>query len=62
MHIIHQRILFRVAVHESGVRPGLDLTGFNRLAALAIGHNAHLCSNDNDFGRFPALRWVNPLT
>jgi hypothetical protein len=23
---------FRVAVHESDVRPGLDLTGFNRLA------------------------------
>jgi hypothetical protein len=23
---------FRVGVHKSGLRPGLDLTGFNRLA------------------------------
>jgi hypothetical protein len=26
------RDTFRVGVHESGLRPGLDLTGFNRLA------------------------------
>jgi hypothetical protein len=32
-----------------------------QLAALAVEHNADLCSNDNDFGRFPELRWVNPL-
>ncbi|MGI9112323.1 MAG: type II toxin-antitoxin system VapC family toxin [Gaiellaceae bacterium] len=31
------------------------------LAALAIEHGAELCSADHDFGRFPGLRWVNPL-
>ncbi|MGD0688063.1 MAG: type II toxin-antitoxin system VapC family toxin [Streptosporangiaceae bacterium] len=39
-----------------------NLTTDVQLAALAIEHNAGLFSNDNDFGRFPALRWVNPLT
>lgn len=31
------------------------------LAALAIEHGLILCSTDGDFGRFPALRWQNPL-
>lgn len=31
------------------------------LAALAIEHGAELASADHDFGRFPGLRWVNPL-
>lgn len=31
------------------------------LAALAIEHGATLCSADDDFGRFPGLRWQNPL-
>jgi len=31
------------------------------LAALAIEHDCELGSNDADFGRFPGLRWVNPL-
>ncbi|MBI3688233.1 MAG: type II toxin-antitoxin system VapC family toxin [Actinobacteria bacterium] len=31
------------------------------LAALAIEHGATLCSADADFGRFPGLRWRNPL-
>lgn len=31
------------------------------LAALAIEHQAELHSNDADFGRFPGLRWRNPL-
>lgn len=31
------------------------------LAALAIEHGATLCSADNDFSRFPGLKWVNPL-
>jgi toxin-antitoxin system PIN domain toxin len=31
------------------------------LAALAIEHDCELASNDADFGRFPGLRWVNPL-
>lgn len=32
------------------------------LAAIAIEHGATLCTTDRDFARFPALRWVNPLT
>jgi uncharacterized protein len=31
------------------------------LAALAIEHGATLCSTDQDFARFPGLRWFNPL-
>lgn len=31
------------------------------IAALAIEHQAELHSNDNDFARFPGLRWRNPL-
>jgi uncharacterized protein len=31
------------------------------LAALAIEHGLLLCSTDGDFGRFPDLRWENPL-
>jgi len=39
-----------------------DLTTDVQLAALAIEHQAELCSNDSDFGRFSGLRWTNPLT
>ena len=31
------------------------------LAALAMEYQAELHSNDTDFGRFPGLRWRNPL-
>jgi toxin-antitoxin system PIN domain toxin len=31
------------------------------LAALAIEHGLTLCSTDGDFGRFPGLKWMNPL-
>jgi len=31
------------------------------LAALAIEQGAELCSCDSDFGRFPGLRWTNPV-
>ena len=32
------------------------------LAALAIEHGATLESHDHDFGRFPGLRWEDPLS
>jgi toxin-antitoxin system PIN domain toxin len=32
------------------------------LAALAIEHGATLASTDQDFRRFPDLRWLNPLS
>ena len=31
------------------------------LAALTMEHGLILCSTDGDFGRFPGLRWRNPL-
>jgi hypothetical protein len=38
-----------------------NLTTDTHLAALAIEYQADLHSNDADFGRFPGLRWKNPL-
>jgi toxin-antitoxin system PIN domain toxin len=38
-----------------------NLTSDAHLAALAMEHGAELCSCDTDFGRFPGLRWVDPL-
>lgn len=38
-----------------------NLTTDVQLAALAIEHQARLCSNDTDFARFSGLQWVNPL-
>lgn len=31
------------------------------LAALAVEHDAELCSADTDFARFAGVRWTNPL-
>lgn len=39
-----------------------NLTTDAHLAALAIEHDADLCSTDADFGRFKRLRWTNPLS
>ncbi|HUA74993.1 MAG TPA: type II toxin-antitoxin system VapC family toxin [Solirubrobacteraceae bacterium] len=41
---------------------GGNLTTDAHLAALAMEHGATLCSHDNDFSRFPGLRWEDPLT
>lgn len=38
-----------------------NLTSDAHLAALAIEHGATLCSTDRDFGRFPHLKWLNPI-
>ena len=32
------------------------------LAALALEHGLTVCSTDSDFGKFPDIRWTNPLT
>jgi toxin-antitoxin system PIN domain toxin len=37
------------------------LTTDAALAALTIEYGGVLYTNDRDFGRFPGLRWVNPL-
>lgn len=44
--------------------PGIqgDLVPDAHLAALAMEHGLTLCSTDGDFGRFPGLRWMNPLS
>jgi uncharacterized protein len=40
---------------------GGNLTTDVQIAAHALEHNAEVYSNDQDFGRFEGLRWVNPL-
>lgn len=54
-HVVILRSLFEA----TGV--GASLTTDTHLAALAMEHQAELCSNDADFSRFPGLRWRNPL-
>ena len=38
-----------------------SLTTDAHIAAIAIEHNATVHSNDQDFARFPGLKWENPL-
>ena len=38
-----------------------NLVADAHLAALAVEHGAELCSADNDFARFSAVRWTNPF-
>ena len=38
-----------------------NLTTDAQLAAMAIEYDAEMHSIDSDFGRFPGLRWANPL-
>lgn len=45
---------FQVRPHAFGFKPAIDLDRINQLVA-------ELQSTDADFGRFPGLRWVNPL-
>ena len=51
--------LFRRALNAAGV--GANLVTDAHVAALAMEHQAEVHSNDADFGRFPGLRWRNPL-
>jgi toxin-antitoxin system PIN domain toxin len=49
--------------HEACLAAGAagNLVTDAHLAALAMEHDCILASSDTDFGRFPGLRWVNPL-
>jgi len=51
--------LLRQLLHAVG--RASNLTPDAHLAALAISSNSLLCSADNDFRRFPGLRFLNPL-
>jgi predicted nucleic acid-binding protein len=44
------------------VSPTGNLIPDTLLAALAIDHGCSVASTDGDFGRFPGLRWENPLS
>jgi len=54
----HSEILFYLldAIGSAG-----NLTTDAHLAALAIEHQAELHSCDPDRGRFPGLKWINPI-
>lgn len=47
--------LIRLAAGRASLVPDAHL------AALAIEHGLLLCSADQDFSRYPGLRWENPL-
>jgi len=54
----HLDLMQRLSAEAGSLGP---LTTDLHLAAMAIDVKAALHSNDNDFGRFSGLRWVNPL-
>ncbi len=43
------------------VSPTGNLIPDTHLAALAMDHGCSIASTDGDFGRFPGLRWENPI-
>ena len=50
---------FRQILDAAGI--GGDLVPDAHIAAIAMENQAEVHSNDSDFGRFPGVRWVNPL-
>ena len=46
-------------LEEAGA--GGNLTTDAQIAAIAVRHRATVHSADTDFGRFPDVRWTNPL-
>lgn len=62
-------VLEPTALHLSVLRSlllgsgtGGNLTSDADLAALAVEHGATVVTYDNDFGRFPGVRWTSPVT
>ena len=51
--------LFRRNLVATGV--GRNLVTDAHIVALALEYDVEVHSNDSDFGRFPGLRWLNPL-
>jgi toxin-antitoxin system PIN domain toxin len=51
--------ILRLLIADAGTAG--NLSNDAHLAALAIEHNCTLCSADNDFRRFPGLRFLDPL-
>ena len=51
--------LFQQNIEAAGV--GGNLVTDAHIAALAMEHQAEVHTNDSDFGRFPGLKWRNPL-
>ncbi len=54
-HLVHFKHLLEAAA------AGGRLTTDAHIAAIAIEYQAEVHSNDRDFGRFPGLRWRNPI-
>jgi hypothetical protein len=54
----HAEILFRFL---EGAGAAGNLTPDAHLAALAVELRAKVASSDLDFGRFPGVRWFNPV-
>lgn len=54
----HIQIIERMMVEYGATGP---LVSDAALAAFAIEHGATLASTDQDFRRFPEVRWINPL-
>ena len=51
--------ILRELLNDTGAAGNLVTDAY--LAALSISNGAKLVSCDNDFARFPKLRWQNPL-
>lgn len=56
---LHAEILERLVSEHNASGPLLTDAV---LAALAVEHGASLASTDQDFRRFPDIRWINPLS
>ena len=52
--------IFKGLLSDSGTAG--NLTSDAHLAALALEHRAELFSFDQDFSRFPDLKWRSPMT